>query len=56
MSRTLIKDTPNLVGETIIVEGWVHSVRSHGRIVFFDLRDRTGLLQVVTDQKADEKN
>src|SRR5438045_3186257 len=53
--RTLISDTIKKVGEEVTVEGWVHIVRSHGRITFLDLRDRTGLLQVVTDQPVDLK-
>ena len=29
------------------VSGWVHRVRDHGGVLFFDLRDRSGLVQVV---------
>lgn len=47
MERTLIKDTHKSIDSTILLKGWVNSVRSHGKIVFFDLRDRSGLLQVV---------
>ena len=36
-----------LVNETIQVCGWVHHRRDHGGIIFIDLRDRSGLLQVV---------
>lgn len=47
MDRTLIKDTVNMVGEEVVVLGWVHSRRDHGKIAFIDVRDRTAFIQVV---------
>ncbi|MBI3627341.1 MAG: aspartate--tRNA ligase [Candidatus Sungbacteria bacterium] len=47
MSRILIEETPRKTGESVLVKGWVNSRRDHGKIIFIDLRDRTGLLQVV---------
>ena len=37
------------IGDTITVCGWVHRRRDHGGVIFLDLRDRQGLLQVVVD-------
>ncbi len=39
--------TTKAVGQTVIVRGWVHTIRDMGKITFIDLRDQTGLLQVV---------
>jgi aspartyl-tRNA synthetase len=43
------------VGSQITVSGWVHRRRDHGNLIFIDLRDRSGLLQVVFNPEYSEK-
>jgi len=47
MPRTPIQEVVSKVGEEVKVMGWVHTRRDHGKIIFIDVRDRSGLLQVV---------
>lgn len=47
MKRTLTEETPAKVGETVLLLGWVDKRRDHGKIVFIDLRDRRGIIQLV---------
>ena len=42
------------VGERVRVAGWVHRRRDHGGVVFIDLRDRSGILQLVFHDDAPE--
>jgi aspartyl-tRNA synthetase len=44
--RTLALETPSKIGQVIMVEGWVNSRRDHGGVIFIDLRDHTGLVQL----------
>ncbi len=47
MKRISIIETTKYIGKRVKICGWVHSRRDHGKIIFIDLRDRSGLLQVV---------
>ncbi|MGZ5044898.1 MAG: aspartate--tRNA ligase, partial [Methylobacter sp.] len=42
------------LGETVSICGWVHRRRDHGGVIFIDLRDRAGLVQVVVDPDVAE--
>jgi len=52
--RVLAIHTPDRVGEMITVAGWAHSRRDHGGLIFIDLRDHTGLVQLVINPERAE--
>ena len=54
MKRTYTAEATKQTGHKIKIAGWVHARRDHGKIVFLDLRDKEGVLQVVFTQKAKE--
>ena len=47
MERILIADSPKHIGNIIKVAGWVNVRRDHGKIIFIDIRDRSGIIQSV---------
>jgi len=47
MKKTWIIDTPQLIGKTVDLYGWAQTIRDHKKVVFIDLRDSTGFVQVV---------
>ena len=49
MKRVLTKQATSYIGKMIMLEGWVDRIRSHGKIIFVDLRDRWGKIQIVFD-------
>jgi aspartyl-tRNA synthetase len=52
MKKIDILETRDKVGERVELFGWIHSIRSHGKIIFFDLRDRSGIIQCVVLQSS----
>ena len=46
--------TQDLLEQTITIVGWVHRRRDHGGVIFLDMRDRAGILQVVVDPDTPE--
>ncbi len=53
-NRILAVKTSDEVGKNITVAGWVHSRRDHGGLIFIDLRDHTGLMQLVINPERAE--
>lgn len=47
MTRVLIEQVAKQIGEQLSVSGWVNARRDHGGLIFIDVRDHTGILQLV---------
>ena len=45
--RTLAVETKEMIGQTVTLQGWVLARRDHGKIMFLDLRDMSGVVQMV---------
>lgn len=46
-TRTMIADLPTKIGESCMINGWVHVRRDHGKLAFFEIRDSSSVVQAV---------
>lgn len=53
MKKNEILDSKNKIGDRIELFGWVNTIREHGRIIFFDLRDRSGVVQCLIEANSE---
>ncbi len=47
MQRIMNVETSQKIGEEVVIKGWINARRDMGKIIFLDMRDRTGIVQVV---------
>src|SRR3989344_2070411 len=55
MFRCLAGETIQKVGEEVLLQGWINTRRDHGKIMFLDLRDRSGIVQLVVSGSGLER-
>lgn len=54
MTRTLVRELAGMTGQSANISGWVHSRRDHGGLIFIDVRDHTGVIQLVIQPEHSE--
>lgn len=50
--RVLSSEVSDFIGKTVKLKGWVRIRRDHGKLIFFDLRDKDGLIQIVANSNT----
>ncbi|MBI2025847.1 MAG: aspartate--tRNA(Asn) ligase [Candidatus Levybacteria bacterium] len=53
--RVLASKSAEHIGKSILIQGWVRLRRDHGKLIFLDIRDRSGIIQVVVNPKVSEQ-
>lgn len=53
MPRTLAKELSDNIGKQVVIRGWLNNLRAMGKLAFLLLRDRSGLAQVVIEDKGE---
>ncbi len=53
MQRTLARELPNCVDKHVVMRGWLNNLRAMGKLAFLLIRDRSGLAQIVIEDKAE---
>ncbi len=54
MKKLFVVDTPEKIGQEVELFGWIDTKRDHKKIVFIDLRDRSGIVQVIGGENFKE--
>ena len=53
MQRVLSRNTKDNIGKQVTIEGWIHKKRLLGGLTFVNVRDRSGLTQIVINDKSE---